>query len=89
MVTSTANPLTFGNPVTYTATVTDNAPTGTVTFKDGAAVSGGVATCPVTSTINGGTHPITGIYSGDLSNAGSTSPVYNQSVVCPASPKGC
>src|SRR6185369_15784029 len=33
---SSANPSTFGQSVTFTATVTGQSPTGTVTFKDGA-----------------------------------------------------
>jgi len=91
-VTSSANPTPAFQNVTYTATVSVNAPgsgtvTGTVDFKDGSttisgcgavAVSGGTATC-TTSYLGGPqtTHPITAVYSGNASLTGSTSPVLN------------
>jgi len=90
VVTSSANPSTFGQALTFTATIAGAAPTGTVTFKDGAAnfpgciarpVSGGVATCQVL-TISSGTHNVTGVYTGDLNNAPSTSAVLPQTVNC-------
>ena len=90
VVTSSANPSTFGQALTFTATITGASPTGTVTFKDGAAnfpgciarpVSGGVATCQVL-TISSGTHNVTGVYTGDLNNAPSTSAVLPQVVNC-------
>jgi Bacterial Ig-like domain (group 3) len=67
--TSTA----FGAAVTFTATVSgpDTMPTGTVTFMDGATAIGtgtlnasGVATF-ATTTLAGGSHTITAVYSGD------------------------
>jgi hypothetical protein len=68
------NPVLVENTVTLTATVSSavSAPTGMVSFYDGASstalgsspVSGGVATLPV-STLSVGTHSITAIYSGD------------------------
>ena len=83
------NPSSFGQAVTFTATVTtsgSNAPTGTVTFNDGSTALGmgtlngsGVATY-TTSNLAVGQHPITAVYGGDANNAGSTSPVLTQTV---------
>lgn len=88
LVTS-VNPSTVGQSVTFTATVTGASPTGTVQFKDGTAnlgspatVTGGLATFS-TTLLTQGTHPITAVYSGDVNNAGSTSPVVNQVVNAP------
>jgi hypothetical protein len=75
-VQSNNNPSTAGQQVTFTATITGSSPTGTVTFSDGAlpvagcsgvTVSGGTATCQI-STLTPGTHPITASYSGDTAN---------------------
>ncbi|MBI3417000.1 MAG: Ig-like domain repeat protein, partial [Verrucomicrobia bacterium] len=72
------NPSTFGQSVTFTATVTANSPgsgipTGNVTFKDGATTLGvvsldpsGVANFPI-STLAVGSHSITADYGGDIS----------------------
>lgn len=80
-----------GSPLLITATVSGNTaatPTGTVTFKDGAAVITGcsalamtsaVANC-TTSTLIKGAHSITAVYSGDASNATSTSVVHSVAV---------
>jgi len=82
---SSANPATFGQSVTLTATVTGNAPTGTVTFMDGAAtlgtgtLSSGVATFN-TSTLSVASHSITAVYGGDANNSTSTSSVVAQVV---------
>jgi hypothetical protein len=88
------NPSTFSQSVTFTATVTGPAgtgtPTGTVTFKDGSAVLGsatlnasGVATY-ATSSLAVGSHSITGLYVPDAAAAanlvGSTSAVLTQTV---------
>lgn len=83
----------FGQPVTFTATVTDGVaggatPTGTVTFKDGAAVlgtgtlSGSPATAifTTTSSLAVGTHHIAGAYGGDTNYSGNTSPQISQMV---------
>ncbi len=85
-VTSSLNPSTFGQSVTFTATVTGNNPTGTAQFKDGAtnlggpvSLSGAVATL-TTSALTVGTHPITAVYSGDAQNNTSTSPLLDQVV---------
>jgi len=72
-VTSAPNPSTFGQSVTFTATVTSSAgvPSGTITFTDGAATlasnvavnASGVATFS-TTTLAGGSHTITAAFSG-------------------------
>ncbi|MGA8810683.1 MAG: DUF2341 domain-containing protein [Thermoanaerobaculia bacterium] len=80
-ITSTTNPSSFGQTVTFTATVSGDAPTGSVTFNDGAnpiggcsgvPLSGATATC-TTSTLSSGSHSITAVYSGDTNNTASTS----------------
>ncbi len=84
---SSVNPSTAGQSVTFTATVmgTGGTPTGTVTFKDGAAtlgtgtLAGGVATF-TTTTLVAGSHAITAVYSGDASFAPSTSAILTQVV---------
>jgi hypothetical protein len=73
----------FGALVTFTATVTatnsTNAPTGTVTFYNGATSLGTAAVGPTgtamftSSTLTAGPYSVTAQYSGDNSNAGSTS----------------
>jgi Big-like domain-containing protein/VCBS repeat protein len=84
---SSQNPSTYGQPVTFTATVKSAGPlpTGKVYFKDGttgtgtAVLSNGVATL-TKSALAVGTHPITAQYLGDNYNAKSTSEVLNQVV---------
>jgi Bacterial Ig-like domain (group 3)/Autotransporter beta-domain len=84
---SSQNPSTFGQSVTFTATVTDSGtPTGTVTFKDGAATLGtgtlngsGQATL-TTSSLSVGSHTITAEYGGDSNHSASTSPPLTQVV---------
>jgi hypothetical protein len=84
---SSVNPSTYGQAVTFTATVSSAGPipTGTVTFKDGSkslgkvTLSGGVAKITV-STLAVGTSSITASYSGDSANAKSTSPTLKQIV---------
>jgi photosystem II stability/assembly factor-like uncharacterized protein len=88
-LTSSANPSTFGQNVTFTATVAPTSgtgtPTGTVTFEDGltvlgsGALSGGVATFSI-STLAVGSHSITAVYGGDTNGAGSTSSAVSQVV---------
>jgi len=71
--------------VTFTATVSGGAPSGTVTFKDGArtlgspALSGGKATFS-TRTLGIGTHVITANYGGDANNTSGKSAPLNQVV---------
>jgi hypothetical protein len=79
-VTSSLNPASTGQPVTFTATVAASGgatgtPTGSVTFDDGAAVlatvslnSSGVATF-TTGSLAAGAHSITSVYGGDSSFA--------------------
>jgi hypothetical protein len=90
VVTSNLNPATYGAPVTFTATVTttNSVPANTVTFQDGttplgfanvnpATTNSGTATFIIPS-LTGGTHSIKGLYSGDSTNASSTSTVVSQ-----------
>jgi hypothetical protein len=81
-VTSSANPSVFGRSVSFTATVSAQAPgagrpTGTVTFLDGGSpidtgtLSGGVATF-TTSALAEGNQTITASYGGDGNFKGST-----------------
>ncbi len=92
---SSGTPTRFGQPVTFTATVTAVAPgsgvaTGTVTFLDGATTIGsgalngsGVATF-TTAALAVGTHPITASYGGSAafltSVSSGVSQVVNQSL---------
>ena len=90
-LTSSPNPSTFGQAVTFTATVTGRrgfykgTPTGTVSFYDGTTnignsnLSGGVATL-VTSTLAVGKHSMTATYNGDSNFTSSTSRVLYQVV---------
>ncbi|MGB2605220.1 MAG: Ig-like domain repeat protein [Candidatus Sulfotelmatobacter sp.] len=91
-VTSSLDPSTFTQSVTFTAQVlssTTRKPTGNVTFKNGATVmgtktlSGGVAKL-TTSALSGGTHSITATYNGNTDFLSSISPGLSQ-VVHPAS----
>jgi hypothetical protein len=86
---SSVNPSSFGQSVTFTATVTGHGnriPTGTVTLMDGTSNLGnaslnssGVAQFS-TSALAAGTHSMTALYSGDASFGSSTSPVLYQVV---------
>ncbi len=87
-VDSSLNPSTVGRSVTYTATVSPAAATGTVEFKQNGvtiagcaaqAVSSGVAKCTVAGFAAGG-HWVTAVYSGDSTYAASTSPGLTQTV---------
>ena len=93
-LTSSANPSTVGQPVTYTATVSVSAPgggvpSGTVTFKDGSTplacmggtqtLGSGSATCVVTHTA-AGTRSVTAVYSGSADHLTSTSQAVSQVV---------
>ena len=79
-VASSANPVTYGGAVLFTANLPADA-TGTVTFQDGTAVfgtgsiSGGVAT-QLTNSLTAGTHSITAQYGGDVNyNAAVSTPL--------------
>ena len=84
---SSLNPATYGQPVTFTATVSSlwGTPTGTVTFQNGGAslgtfsLGGGVAEVTVAA-FNSGIKAIAAVYNGSAGFAGSTSPVLNQEV---------
>jgi hypothetical protein len=89
---SSQNPSTVGASVTFTATVTGSAPTGTVNFTNGGssisgcsaqALSGAgnsrTATCS-TSGFSAGTHSVVASYSGDATNNVSTSSTLSQVV---------
>jgi hypothetical protein len=93
VVTATVNPTVFGQSVTFTATVTANAPgsgtpTGKVAFDNGAAaIAGcggvtlvaGVATC-TTNALTVGVHSVTGHYNGSANYVTGTSPVLMETV---------
>jgi hypothetical protein len=84
-------PSSFGQAVTFTATVDGPGTTtvpGTVQFKDGAVNLGapqslvlGQASLTIAS-LGGGNHPITAVYSGSASYLGSTSTALAQTVAC-------
>jgi hypothetical protein len=89
-LTSSANPVTVGHSVTFTATVAPIAPvtgtpTGNVTFKDGSAtlatvpLSGGTATYS-SSTLALGQHNITAVYGGAPDFTSSTSHIIQEFV---------
>jgi hypothetical protein len=91
-ITSSKNPGTFGQSVTFTATVTPTDGGGTVGFKKGIADITGCtaqkltltagkyqATC--TTSLAVGANKITAIYSGDKAYAGSTSAPLTQTVL--------
>lgn len=83
---SSQNPSAAGASVTFTATVSGAAPTGTVEFREGAAVLGssslngsGQASF-ATAALSVGDHSIVAAYLGDSNNAASTSAALVQSV---------
>jgi len=74
--------------VTFTATFTPSAATGTVQFKDGATVLGSVtvsggAAAFQTSTLAVGSHSITAVYSGDGNYNTSTPSGLTQTITAP------
>ncbi len=91
-VSSSASPSSFNSKVTFTATlvsgVPGSTPTGTITFKEGAAtlgtgdLDGTGAAIYSTATLIGGAHLISAFYDGDPSHA-AASGSFNQ-VVAPA-----
>jgi hypothetical protein len=87
-LTSSQNPASYGQPVTFTATVTaqfSGLPTGNVTFRDGSkllktvALSGGAASF-TTSTLKQGAHNITATYAGNAAGFSGSSGALAQSV---------
>jgi hypothetical protein len=91
LLTSSANPSSWNQSVTFTATLqltSTGTPTGTVTFLDGSTSigTGTVANNNAQLTISGlqlGAHSITAVYGGDANFSGSTSSTLSQ-VVNPA-----
>jgi hypothetical protein len=89
-LTSSRNPSSFGEPVTFTATVTSagSTPTGSVSFLDSSTVLGTVTLSSdiaafTISTLPTGNHSITASYSPGSGFAASTSAVLIQSVNTP------
>jgi len=87
-IVSSVNPSIQGQSVTFTATVSSTAgvPTGTVTFKDGAATLGTSALSTgsaafTTAALAPGAHSITAVYGGSANFTGSTSSVLVQTVI--------
>ncbi len=86
VVTSSANPSSYGQPVTFTASISGGSGlTGTVTFYDGGAsigtgsVSGTTATL-TTSSLGSGVHSISAVYGGNSVFSESVSPAISQTV---------
>lgn len=91
LLTSSENPSTVGQSVTFTATIATTGafigvPTGTVTFFDGPNSIGtaildtsGNGTFSI-STLTAGLHSITAVYAGNATTSGSTSPIVAQLV---------
>lgn len=76
---SSANPSTYGTPVTFTVTVTGQSPTGTVSFQDPGYThygtvplvgTGNTRTASLTLTLGAGGRIVAGTYSGDENNNG-------------------
>jgi hypothetical protein len=89
-LTGGTTPAAVGSALTFTATVAGVAPTGSVTFYDGAttlgtgAVNGSAQASFTTSNLAVGTHSITARYAGDAGNAASVSAVLYVQVANPA-----
>jgi hypothetical protein len=84
-VTSSLNPAVSGQVVTFTATATPSAATGTVQFKDGSTVLGSVTIAGgtgafATATLAVGSQSITAVYSGDGNYGGASSAALTQTV---------
>jgi hypothetical protein len=90
VLVSSLNPSTYGQKVTWTATVASSGsvtPTGTVKFTwsghtigSATLTSSGVASL-TKSNLNADSYPLTAVYAGDVVNLGSTSAVLNQVVL--------
>lgn len=88
VLSSSQNPSSLNQPVTFTATLqltSSGTPTGSVTFYDGSSSigTGTIASGSAQLTISGlqiGTHSITAAYSGDANFSGSTSAALSQIV---------
>ena len=88
-VTTSQSPSVYGQPVTFSASVSGGSPTGTVSFSDGSTTIGtgvlqsGLATL-TTTTLAPGSHSIAATYGGDAANAGSQSATLTQHVTATA-----
>jgi hypothetical protein len=90
MLSSTLDPSLYGQPVTFTATVTGTAtghtPSGTVTFRDGSTslgtgtLNGSAVATFTTSTLGVASHSITASYGGDAIFGVSTTTPFSQVV---------
>ncbi len=99
-VTSSLSAPTFGQAITFTATIAPVAPgagtpTGTVNFMDGSTllgsstlsvVSGAVQATLTTSSLAVASHSITAVYVGDTNFTGSTSTALSQTVLPASTP---
>jgi hypothetical protein len=90
LLTSSLNPSTYGQKVTWTATVTSSGsvmPTGTIKFTwsghtIGSATLNSSSVATLTrSNLNAAAYPLTAVYAGDAANLGSTSTIVNQVVL--------
>jgi uncharacterized protein YhjY with autotransporter beta-barrel domain len=87
-LTASSTSVLFGQSVTFSATVSPNAATGTVTFKEGSTtlgtgtLSSGVATF-ATSSLATGSHSVIAVYGGDSIYLGSTSSAVSIAVTRP------
>jgi hypothetical protein len=89
-LSSSVNPSSYGQAVTFTASVlpsSGGSPSGSVKLLDGtvqigsAVLSSGIATFTTSATaLNGGSHSITASYSGDTNFTGSNSSLLSQTV---------
>jgi plastocyanin len=87
-ISSAPNPSTYGQAVTFTATVTSSGvtPSGTVTFSDGgtalgsSTLNGSGQASFTTSTLRAGSHSIVATYNGNGQFASSSSQPLNQTV---------
>ena len=91
-IATSLTPSNFGTSVTFTATVSGSAPTGSVNFRDASTSISGCAAATLTgsgnirtascatSALTVGNHSITAAYGGDASNGASTSSAITQTV---------
>lgn len=91
-LSSSATAIPAGQGISFTATVSGAAPTGTVQFMDAGAnlgapvaLSGTVAILSTNALATAGSHAITAAYSGDAANAPSSSPALTVTVTPAAS----
>ena len=90
---SSVNPSTYGQSVTFTATINIPTATGAVqfyidseTFGSPVTLSGGIATSDTTSSLSVGNHPVTAVYSGDSNYSTSTGTLTGGQTVTTISP---